>query len=616
MYICSMRYVFLILVFLHFFSAYAQVCEGSLGANIFADGDFGSGPQATLLVDPGYAPGYRYVTRVPADGEYTITKTTSALAGLYPSWLSVSDNSPNRDEYFMVVNASFEPGLFYQEVITDLCENTLYEFSADVINLIESSVTDHLRPNVDFLINGQSVFSTGDIPQTESWITYGFTFVTEPNQTTLTLSLRNNAPGGRGNDLGLDNITFRACGPSSFVGIDSDETTFLCFDDDPVVLIADVADASRAVQWQQSRDSLVWVDIVGATNFTIEHSDFDPGIYYYRYVSAGTETNLTNVKCRVVSDVLVIEVLPEVFSFRDTLCAGLAYVFGVDTLVDSGVYMSSAISSKGCDSTTVLELEIVPYVASDPQIVVDDPSCPLGQDGAIGIDEVLGGYGSHTWTLDSADQLDAYIGLISGGYSLVVSDRYGCVTEVDVVLNDPEPLEVSITGDDAYDFGTAVILEGNYSQAVDQQVWTDASGMVLDTSSTLTFSATSDQLIVLTVVQGGDCTYADTLEITVSPPVLPILPNAISPDGDGVNEVLELKFGGRTVVDVRQFVLYDRWGNLVEVQQGVVPQSPHLLWDGMFAGSASTPGTYTYYMELVIADGSLYQLSGSITLIR
>ena len=116
----------------------------------------------------------------------------------------------------MVVNASHEPGLFYEKEITGLCENTLYAFSADIINLIGTG-EDMIKPDVSFLLDDEVHYTTGKIQEDEEWKTYGFTFSTSPGQTSITLSLRNNAPGGIGNDLALDNISFRACGPEALI---------------------------------------------------------------------------------------------------------------------------------------------------------------------------------------------------------------------------------------------------------------------------------------------------------------------------------------------------------------------------------------------------------------
>ena len=173
----------------------AQLCEGNLGNNIFTDGDFGSGAENIILTDPGIAPGYTYQASqaTPQDGSYVITNNTDGWGFHFPTWVRLSDNSNDPNGYFMLVNASFESGLFYSNQVTGLCENTFYQFSADIINVVMSGTSDHIFPNVSFLIDDVVVFSTGDILQNESWNKYGFTFTTNPGQTELKLSLRNNS---------------------------------------------------------------------------------------------------------------------------------------------------------------------------------------------------------------------------------------------------------------------------------------------------------------------------------------------------------------------------------------------------------------------------------------
>jgi hypothetical protein len=118
-----------------------ETCTGNLGENIFEDGDFGSGTADILLTDPGIAPGYIYTTSPPPnDGFYIITNNMAVWSYIFEGWLAVSDNSDDPNGYMMVVNASFETGAFYDKTIDGLCENTLYEFSADIINLISASL--------------------------------------------------------------------------------------------------------------------------------------------------------------------------------------------------------------------------------------------------------------------------------------------------------------------------------------------------------------------------------------------------------------------------------------------------------------------------------------------
>ena len=293
------NHLYLLIILLPFAGLSQQICDGNLGENIFTEGDFGEGTANTLLMDPDIAPGYTYTTAVPPpDGYYTITNNTAVWSGLYGTWLQIRDNSDDPNGYMMVVNASFSPGLFYQQTIDGLCENTLYVFSADIINLIQQNVASHILPNVSFLLDGDEVYSTGSIPQTETWNTYGFTFTTGPGVTSLELSLRNNAPGGIGNDLALDNISFRACGPAALI-LPTDIAN-ICEDGEPITITATIQGdqyANPTIQWQQSFDEgQTWVDIAGETDLDFMHTDLASGFYYYRYLLANSEDNLSNSK--------------------------------------------------------------------------------------------------------------------------------------------------------------------------------------------------------------------------------------------------------------------------------------------------------------------------------
>ena len=143
-----------------------DLCTGNLGVNIFLDGDFGSGQQVILATDPGIAPGYQYQNNPPPnDGFYTITNNMSLWGYTFPGWMTIQDNSDDPQGYFMVVNASFEPGKFYEQTIDGLCENTTYQFSADIINIISPASESLILPNVAFFLDDQIQFSTGDITQ-------------------------------------------------------------------------------------------------------------------------------------------------------------------------------------------------------------------------------------------------------------------------------------------------------------------------------------------------------------------------------------------------------------------------------------------------------------------
>jgi hypothetical protein len=52
------------------------------------------------------------------------------------------------------------------------------------------------------------------MPYTGLWVKKGFTYITGPAQTSLTMTIRNNAPGGGGNDWAIDDISLATCSPT------------------------------------------------------------------------------------------------------------------------------------------------------------------------------------------------------------------------------------------------------------------------------------------------------------------------------------------------------------------------------------------------------------------
>src|SRR5690349_210843 len=116
----------------------AQLCTGSLGDPVIHI-TFGSGnnPGPPLRAATTY---YTYVsTDCPNDGSYTVRNSTSGCFG--STWYDVLlDHTPNdTNGYFMLVNASYQPGDFYVDTVKGLCGSTTYEFAAWIMNVLRPS---------------------------------------------------------------------------------------------------------------------------------------------------------------------------------------------------------------------------------------------------------------------------------------------------------------------------------------------------------------------------------------------------------------------------------------------------------------------------------------------
>ena len=468
---------FLLLQFTNL-QAQNNLCNGSLGENIFTDGDFGSGLPNVVINDPGLAPGYTYQpSPPPQDGLYTITNNTTNWGSFASTfWINIGDNSSDPQGYMMVVNASNLPGIFYQKTIDDLCENTTYQFSADIINLFIPGQNGNL-PNVDFLLDGAVQYSTGNIAEDATWNTYGFSFSTAPGETSKTLTLRNNAPGGFGNDLALDNISFRACGPQVTI---STTAPVIC-DGESAELIATVQSGiydNPVYQWQESTDNgLTWTNLPNGQNLNYPLPNPVDGIDYRLLVANGS-SNLQNAKCRIVSNVHIMEIQPIYFDVEVTLCEGLSLTVGSSVYTESGIYVDSLIASYGCDSIVTTNLTIAENDLS-AAFTVNDPACFGDSTGSILPEQLQGGSGMYSIALNGGafQEISDFNYLPSGEYQVQIIDTWGCDYTESFTITDPPQLIVELGGPIRISLGEAYRLSAFINLPVSNISWSPSESL-------------------------------------------------------------------------------------------------------------------------------------------
>ncbi|WP_405414830.1 T9SS type B sorting domain-containing protein [Maribacter sp. Asnod1-A12] len=301
---------------------YTQLCEGSLGDPV-AEINFGSGTNVGAALGSAIT-AFTYSSSGELDeGEYTIANSTNGLKG--NAWHVTGDHTGDTNGYMMVINSAVlsEEGVFYRKSVTGLCGNTTYEFSAWLMNVMNPSVgTDEYHPDVTFRVSDTAgkilgSYNTGDIQQTSSgtWVQYGFFFTLE-SETEVVITILNTAPSAHpGNDIVLDDITFKPCGPTITNSIENEVSTSIIVCEDELVNYTFQTSISAGYsdprfQWQFSDDyGNTWVDINGETNTAFQFTDTDvAGDYVYR-VSVANGDNINTVTCRIASDEFYVEVL-------------------------------------------------------------------------------------------------------------------------------------------------------------------------------------------------------------------------------------------------------------------------------------------------------------------
>jgi len=139
-----------------------------------------------------------------------------------------------------------------------------------------------------------------------------------------------------------------------------------------------------------------------------------------------------------------------------------------------------------------------------------------------------------------------------------------------------------------------------------------------NTEYTFTQSGTHNIELYATFVNGTDTVaYTDDywtsegtpITITVSESSLN-MPNAFSPNGDGVNDIYRAKTEYKSIIQFHAYI-FNRWG-----QKLFEWTDPAEGWDGTYKGHAVKDGVYYCLVKAKGADGRIFNIRTDVNLIR
>jgi len=627
--------LFILLIFSINLSA-QQVCTGALGDPVI-NIDFGSGTSNFSAPLSSINTNYIYIAGTPNDGQYTVAKSTNGMhTGV--GWHQITNHTPSdANGYMMIVNASNSPGIFYQTAIPNLCPGTTYEFAAWIINLLNYT---GIKPNITFSIETRSgtvlqKYDTGDIPEgsASNWKQYATTFTTT-EQTDLILKITNNGPGGTGNDIALDDITFRACGPIITPSIDNGSSNISVCEGiaGTYTLSANVSAgyANPVYQWQINTGSS-WNDIPGETNkqTTVNLTNAAKGIYQYRLIAAERE-NISSVNCRVASTPLIITINSKPntqASNNGPVCVGANIQLTASegdtyswigpnnfTSTDksplinnaqlnmAGIYTVTA-TLNGCTSTSSTTLSVLNTIDATTSFnaVITCENSPVQ----------LFAYGGTSYKWSPAEGLsnpDIANPVASPKetttYTVTVSNG-ACYATATSTVNIIKNALADAGADIKILNGQSINLTGKVTGDNVTYFWTPTD--YLDDATKLNPVATPpfDIIYTLHAESNSGCLGSfDDVFIKVYPKI--VIPNSFTPNGDGINDTWSIP--AAEAFPNAKVRIVNRTGSLLYQSNGV-----YKPWDGKFEGKELPVGTY-YYTIYFNEDFAMF--SGWIFLTR
>lgn len=193
---------------------------------------------------------------------------------------------------------------------------------------------------------------------------------------------------------------------------------------------------------------------------------------------------------------------------------------------------------------------------------------------------------------------------------LIVTNTQGCVSDTAkktvVVYVQPK---VDAGPSFLVPEGTLVTFKPSVNDSTNVNfLWSPPTGLNRVDTLRPSLTATDDRQYILTATgKVGGCQAKDTLTVKVLKKIK--VPNAFSPNGDGVNDRWEIEnLEAYVFATVRVF---NRYGQIVYESRGY-----GVSWDGTYKGKPIPVGVYYYIIDFKNPNYFFPQLSGSVTIIR
>jgi gliding motility-associated-like protein len=584
------------------------------------------------------------------------------------------DNTPGSNYgYMMVVNdtPSSKSRILYVDTLKEvLCNGTQYEFSAYLLNTAVPGYcsTDNIHhPRFTFKVEtttGMLIQSsnTGLMPYDYSsggavpkFHFYSVDFYPPAGVNDLVLKIEDDPSGYTpcGYTFAIDDIKFTALGPeadaqfSDAIGVGLVRN--ICYQENKTIHMSGSVKAfypNTSLQWQQSVDSgLTWTDIPGATSATYSKLFATPDTFLFR-LSASDVSTISNPNCRVVSNVLKVNVNDKPTDYTATsnspVCVGsilqfnatggMAYEwFGPNgyydnvyyahiyttTLADSGWYYVDVISQGGCRAHDSLYVKIID--ANVHVSVSSDTSICEGSSIQLNANSNANSY---YWSppeglSDPTVSNPVVTPKVTTTYTVKVNIQAACTDSATVrvkILN-PQGIQAKIQGPDylcrPYD---SVSFRARSEGSVAKWNWIFGNGKS-DTSAkppVQYYSINNNDLnytVRLIVADAMGCSDTAYHLIKVVDNCYIAVPTAFTPNGDGLNDYLyPLNAYKATNLSFR---VYNRSGRVVFETKDWTKK-----WDGKLNGIPQATGVYVWMLEYNDERGKKISLKGTTVLIR
>jgi len=636
--------LFFLFMVLCFYQGYTQLWTGSLGDPI-VNISFGQGSNAGPQLGAGQTEYVFSGRSCPGEGEYSLLNLSFGCGN--GTWQTLVGDHTIDDVagYYMLVNGASTNKNLINYNLTGLCANTTYEFSVWVKNALKPGACAGNAVQPDLLFTVETTdgiilksYKTGKIaPDNDNnWKQYGTTFKTTGNITDVVLRLKSQTDGGCGNVFALDDAAVSPCGPSIAATLVANNSNLIevCAVKNQFFDLAGAFNpefANPIFQWQSLEIGLGWNSLAGGTIKSFRHTKTDAGTYRYRLL-VKDGGSFEGSKCSFASNTITINIVKAPFVQATNYVFGClgnkVSLFAVGAgkyswtgpggytsqdqspiltdvqFADSGIYKVTGTTTIGCSNSDSTILRVYPNATATS---IQGTTICEGQSTVL----FASGGARYQWIPAQSLSNDTVFNPVARPventrYKVEVTNEYGCTDTAAIIINVWKKPQANAGPDLKTRVGLSTTLNGTATGSDLKWLWTPSVGLssnqVLNPRVSPTITTTY-RLLVESIHGCGSST--DLMTVKVYDKI--DIPNAFSPNGDGIND--NWVIDPLEIFDDAITQVFNRYGQVVYSTRGYVRP-----WNGTSNGQPLPAGTYYYIIDLKIKKEDPYK--GPITILR
>ncbi|HRN90893.1 MAG TPA: PKD domain-containing protein [Ferruginibacter sp.] len=278
-------------------------------------------------------------------------------------------------------------------------------------------------------------------------------------------------------------------------------------------------------------------------------------------------------------------------------------------------YLVTGTAANGCTATDTVVVTVIQPLVMD---VSDNDTICIGQSAPL----MASGAATYVWspgTSLSSTTVSNPVATpsITTTYRVIGYDGQNCYTDTAyVVVAVGQYPTVSLGPDQQLPSGTQLPLATTIQNGpIAQWEWTptgdlDCADCPLPTAyirNNITYT------VRVTNIYGCDATDEMNIKVFCTDGQV-FIPNAFTPDGDGVNDILMVR--GTGIARVKSFRIFNRWGEVVFERSNFLPNNPAYGWNGKVRGKDAPPDVFVFTAEVICDNGTPYTYKGNVSIIK